>query len=157
MLELYSDIAVLYNKVHTLHIKTVKMPCCATLHPTLGNHYEILEWLVDKVWEDIIQKGLNEEVCWISECIKNATIKDDMIYDDEETIIDDLSKDYDYLIWDIKNKANKEKDLLIQNILLDVRNEMTKLCADIEREKEEIDDKKETKKESKPKMWIKPY
>jgi hypothetical protein len=29
---------------------------------------------------------------------------------------------------------------------------MTKLCADIEREKEEIDDKKETKKESKPKM-----
>jgi hypothetical protein len=56
------------------------------------------------------------------------------MYDDVDEIVDDLYKDYEYLKNDIKQKTNKEKDLLIQNILIDFWDTATKLCADIKRE-----------------------
>lgn len=157
MIELYCDFVVLYNKIHTLHINTVRMRWCATLHPTLWEHYEKLQSLVDLVWEDILQKALNKEIPTLSECIKKSTIKDDMIYDDKDEIIDDIYKDYEYISSSIGKKSSSEKNLLIQNILLWIRDNLTKLCADISREMCEDESIEKEKKEDKPKMGIKAY
>lgn len=142
MIELFSDLIVLYNKLHNIHIKTVNMMCCATLHPLLWEHYETLQSIVDRVWEDILIKSLNKDLPKLSQSIKQATISDDIDYKDEEEIVDDLCKDYEYIISDIKKLTNKQTDLLIQNILIDVRNEFTKLYADIERQKEDEEEMK---------------
>jgi DNA-binding ferritin-like protein len=134
MIELYSDIVALYNKVHMIHIRTVNMEDTETLHPLLWSHYSILQDMVDRFWEDIIQKWLEKDVPTTLECLKKTTISENMMYDDVDEIVDDLYKDYEYLKNDIKQKTNKEKDLLIQNILIDFWDTATKLCADIKRE-----------------------
>ena len=134
MIELYSDIVALYNKVHMIHIRTVNMWCTATLHPLLWIHYSILQDMVDRFWEDIIQKGLKKDVPTTLECLKKTTISENMMYDEKQEIVDDLYKDYEYLRDDIKQKTNKEKDLLIQNILIDFWDTATKLVADLSRE-----------------------
>lgn len=163
MEELYTNLVSLYNKAHHLHIRTVKMKGTATLHPTLWAHYESLQDMVDLFGEDIIQKSLNKDVPSPMECLKKATIETDVILDNAEEIIDELYKDYEYLKADLKKEAINAKDLLIQNILIDMWNKTAGFCADISREMcEEEEESKEIKneieKESKViKMGIKAY
>lgn len=162
MFELYSDIVALYNKVHTLHIRTVKMKGTATLHPTLWEHYESLQEMVDTFGEDIIQKSLDKDVPSPMECFKKATIETDIILNNNEEIVDELYKDYEYLKADLKKEATNAKDLLVQNILIDMWNKTAGFCADISREmcdeEEFIESPKEVEKEAKVvKMGVKPY
>lgn len=159
--EIYCDIFSLYNKIHTLHIRTVKMKDCATLHSLLGIHYELIESMQDTFGEDILQKSLEIDVPSPMECLKDSTIKSDMIYDDEEEIIDDLYKDYEYLKNDLKKASISEKDLLVQNLLIDMWRTMTNLCADITREMDDEvepvskENKTDMMKEKTMKMGIK--
>ena len=134
MLELYSNLVSIYNKSHALHIRTVNMKDCATLHTTIGNHYETLQEMVDRVWEDIIIKSLDKTLPSTSECLKKATINEEMELECAEDIIDELYKDYEYLSSDLKKKSNAEKNLLVQNILIEMWDLSTKLCADMKRE-----------------------
>lgn len=150
MKELYCDLVALYTKLHNTHIQTVKMAECATLHPTLWEHYETLQGMIDRLWEDVLIKWLDAEIPSPLQCLKSSTISWETMYSDSEEIVSDIYKDYEYLKNDIKTKAINEKDLLIQNILIELRDTATKLCADMSREMCDKDDsKKETKKESK--------
>lgn len=167
LIELYCDIFSLYNKIHTVHIRTVKMKDTATLHPLLGTHYERIESMQDSFGEDIIQKELGEDVPSPMECIKSATIKGDMLYDNAEEIVDDLYSDYEYLKEDLRKAAQSEKNLLIQQIIIDHLKTMTDLCADItremcdeEEEKKDIEEIIKTGSETekpKVKLGVKPY
>lgn len=160
MIELYCNFVALYNKIHTVHIKTVNMKCSANLHPTLWEHYETLQEIVDKFWEDIIVKQLQQDLPTPLDCLKKSTISGEMIYSDDEEIVNDVCKDYIYILWDIKTKTSSEKDLLIQNILLWIRETITKLKADIDRLMKDEDDmpmKTETKSETPKIKAIKPY
>lgn len=136
MLELYSNLVSIYNKSHALHIRTVNMKGCPTLHSTIGNHYETLQGMVDRVGEDIIVKSLGKTLPTTSECLKKATINEEMELENAEDIVDELYKDYEYLSSDLKKKATSEKNLLVQNILIELWDLSTKFCADMEREME---------------------
>lgn len=132
MIELYSDLVTLYNKVHFLHIKTVKMEWTCILHDVLGGHYGKLQDIVDRFWEDVLVKS-DKELPTTSECLKKSTINEEMMLESKDEITDDLYKDYEYLKNRLKEQTNKEKNLLIQNILIDMWDEFTKFCADISR------------------------
>ena len=153
-LEIYSDIFALYNKLHTVHIRTVNMNCTATLHPLLGAHYEMLEDMQDTFGEDIIQKSLGKNVPTPLESLNMATISGEEIADNSEDIVEDLYKDYEYLKANLKKATESEKNLLVQNILLGLWDTATKLCADISREMEGEEEEKEETEEDTPKVGI---
>ena len=103
------------------------------------NEYEneTLQGMVDRVGEDIIIKSLGKTLPTTSECLKKATINEEMELENAEDIAEELYKDYEYLASDLKKKATSEKNLLVQNILIDMWDSSTKFCADIEREMED--------------------
>ncbi len=134
MLELYRDLVALYEKTHAAHIRTVNMPGTATLHPTLGAHYETLQDMVDTVGEDIIVKAMKKPLPSPMECLKKSTIDTEAEHADAEETASDLYKDYEYLSASFRDAATGEKNLLVQNILLNLWDASTKLCADMARE-----------------------
>lgn len=155
MLELYHDLVALYEKIHAAHIRTVNMPGTATLHPTLGAHYETLQDMVDTVGEDIIVKAMKKPLPSPMECLKKATVNTETEHADAEETAADVYKDYEYLSASFRDAATGEKNLLVQNILLNLWDTSTKLCADMAREvcEEEYGEKEE--KEPAKKMGIK--
>ncbi len=141
MIELFQDLVTFYNKLHQLHMQTVIMNDCFLLHSTLWEHYEKLQEIVDTFWEDIIRKSLNKDIPSTMSCLKKATISTEVLLEDDEEIIDDLYKDTEYLLKDIKSKTNSSKDLLVQNIMIWIWDSLTKICADYNRLKCDKDDK----------------
>ena len=73
---LYCDVFCLHDKVHAYHIKTVKMPCSATLHPTLWGIYTSLEEIVDSFGENIIIKYLDKKLPSPMDCYNESVYTD---------------------------------------------------------------------------------
>lgn len=160
VLELYRDLVALYEKTHAVHIRTVKVPDCATLHPTLGEHYETLQGMVDSLGEDVIQKIMGEDVPGAMECLKKATVDTETEHADAEEIVQDMLKDYAFVVASFEKCAKEEKNLLAQNVLLELWGKSNAIYADMCREvcEEEYETPKEEEKESekpKPNIGIK--
>ena len=158
LLDTYKDLVSIYNKSHTDHIRTVNMNGAKTLHPTLGEHYEAFQDMVDTFWEDIIVKSLNKPLPSVSKCLKDSTIVEED-YDNVDDILNDLYKDYEYLAKTLEKDADIELNLLVQNKLIDMWDRLTKMCSDLSREMcEEKDEPKQIQKEDKTvKLWLKPF
>lgn len=134
VVDLYRDLVALYEKIHSVHIRTVRMPDCATLHPTLVEHYETLQDMVDSLGEDVIQKIMGEDVPGAMECLKNATVDTETEHADAEEIVADVLKDYAFVVASFEKCSKAEKNLLAQNVLLELWGKATKIHADMCRE-----------------------
>lgn len=144
--KLYSRLFTLYNKTHAYHILTVKMHGAATLHEALGEAYETLEDLYDRIGEDtIVKRGI--ALPSMMKSIDKGVADTDMESDAQE-IAQEMYDEYEALSKMASDVINQEKDVFYQNIYIEVKDGITKLCANMFREicEEEM---KETDKEEK--------
>ena len=133
--KIYCDLVCLYDKAHTYHIRTVKMPCSATLHPTLWGIYNWLEEIVDNFGENIIIKYLNKELPSTMDCY-NQSIYTDCDATEDESIVTDLYSDIEEVEQKLKT-LNNEADNCLAQLIWPIREKFTGFCADLSREMED--------------------
>jgi DNA-binding ferritin-like protein len=131
--KIYKRLFTLYNKTHAYHIQTVKMAGAATLHTTLGEAYETLEDLFDRVGEDLIVKR-GDRLPTMSESADDSVEDTDSTATAEE-IASEIYADYESLSEMIARYIVAETDVFYQNIFIEIRDGVSKLCADMARER----------------------
>lgn len=153
-IQIYIDLVALYNKTHTYHIRTIKMKEAFNLYSYLGDMYECVSGLYDRVWEDIIQKKLNKNIPSTNEIMSKTNIGEEIETSDINEYVMDLYDDVEQLLMYVEEAVKSEKDLLIQNILLEIQDKLSGLCADLERLSEDEEDDNEMEDDSETKIKL---
>ena len=86
--------------------------------------------------------------------MSKTNIGEEMKTSDINEYVMDLYDDVEQLLMYVEEAVKSEKDLLIQNILLEIQDKLSGLCADLERLSEDEEDDNEMEDDSETKIKL---
>lgn len=125
--KLYSDIRALRNKAEKYHFDTVCFTSAENVHKGLEKVYEGAFDIMHTIAETIIVSINQELVPCEDEVAKETDIVTWKETGDLGEIVEEIEKDIRFIIDEFYEEIKKEKNLVSQNVLMELTVKMTKL------------------------------